>query len=168
MCCTFHLSCFSQRTHLTNAWARGHLLIWNGLFCIINGIFSSERDSTTFENCVAAQDTASIAAPHVQKMQTCLGAHPENSVVSWGHLGYNPMEWTRKVHSCARWMAVVQSGCQGSWVHRERRLHAGRRSWESEDRMQEMENVPEPLSGSLALNYVEQILQNLSCFGELC
>lgn len=32
-----------------------------------------------------------------------------------------------------------------------------------------MENVPEPpLSGTLALNYVEQILQNLSCFGELC
>lgn len=27
---------------------------------------------------------------------------------------------------------------------------------------------PEPLSHSLALNYVEQILQNLSCFGELC
>lgn len=31
-----------------------------------------------------------------------------------------------------------------------------------------MENVPEPLSGTLALNDGEQILQNLSCFGKLC
>lgn len=66
-------------------------------------------------------------------------------------------------------MTVVQSGCQGSWVRSERRLHPGRWSWQSEDRMRYRKNVLEPklLSHSLALNYVEQILQNLPCFGEL-
>lgn len=71
-CTTMHLLCnslvcFSLKPHHIHAWTFffSNFQFWNCLFCIINDIFSSERDSATNENHVAAQETASVAAPQI-------------------------------------------------------------------------------------------------------
>lgn len=133
----FHLSCFSQRTNHKCLCKRPFAgLKWFVLHN--NDIFSSERDSATYEKCVAAQDTASIAAPQICTTRAgdanLLGSRPRKCCNELKPPWLRSHGMNQECGSLCS-MAVVQSGCQGSWVHRERRLHAGRRSWESEDRM---------------------------------
>lgn len=98
-----------------------NLLIWNCFFCIINDIFSSEGDSATNENCVAAQETASIAAAQICASRAGDANLPGSR--SRKHCNQLKLPWlwshglNQKCGSLCS-MAVVQSGCQGSWVHR--------------------------------------------------
>lgn len=118
-------ACFTcpalAREQTIRAWARGHLLVWNGLFCIIM-TFSALKGTLLLMKSVWLLRTQPLllhhrSAPHVQEMQTCLAADPENAAMSWSRLGYDPMEWTRNVAASARWLwckvVVKAAGCTG-------------------------------------------------------
>lgn len=163
-----HFSCpILAKERTVHFWARGGLMTWNGLFCL-RMLSLLQGALLVLKSVMAAQEMGTITAP-----QTC-----NTRALAANMLGSRPRKKLRRKRNAVGLLgkeipwkeAEIQhpllNGCSAGWLSRQlgtqqkkaapRQMIMG--TWR-QDATDKNKQESEPLSHSLALNDVEQILK---------